>query len=102
MSRIELGLPWPLIMLEWVIKDARGLAVELGKDPNIWNELAEVLPLLAQKKYYEKLTYGYARGHEPVLYVKRIRNFQDILEREIEIGLKNTSAPKTKEKGTNI
>ncbi|MDH3326010.1 MAG: membrane-bound lytic murein transglycosylase MltF [Gammaproteobacteria bacterium] len=65
------------------MKDARKLAVELNKDPNIWNEMAEVLPLLAQKKYYKELKYGYARGREPVLYVKRIRNFQDILEREM-------------------
>jgi len=80
------------------LKDARGLAVELGKDPDIWNDMADVLPLLAQKKYYKNLKYGYARGREPVLYVKRIRNFQDILEREISIEALETKTPKTKEK----
>lgn len=64
------------------IKDARGLAEGFDKDPNKWSSMIEILPLLTQKKYYEMLKYGYARGHEPVLYVKRIRNFQDILERE--------------------
>ena len=67
------------------IKDARGLALEQGKDPNKWSDMADVLPFLTQKKYFEKLKYGYARGHEPVLYVKRIRNFQDILDRIISV-----------------
>ena len=67
------------------IKDARELALEQGKNPDKWSDMADVLPLLTQKKYFEKLKYGYARGHEPVLYVKRIRNFQDILERVISV-----------------
>ena len=65
------------------IKDAMKLAVELNKNPNKWSDLSDVLPLLSQRKYFENLRYGYARGHEPVLYVQRIRNFQDILERHI-------------------
>ncbi len=65
------------------IKDAMKLAVELDKNPNKWSDLSDVLPLLSQRKYFENLRYGYARGHEPVLYVQRIRNFQDILERHI-------------------
>ena len=65
------------------IHDARTLALSLGKDPNKWNVLADVLPLLSQKKYYKKLKYGYARGSEPVHYVRRIRDYHDILEREL-------------------
>lgn len=61
--------------------DARRLARQLGKSPSLWKDLEQVLPLLAQKKYYRKLKYGYARGHEPVRYVQRIRNYKDILER---------------------
>lgn len=59
--------------------DARELARELGKNPNIWHDLKEVLPLLSQKKYYKKLRYGYARGSEPVKYIDRIRYYQDVL-----------------------
>jgi len=65
------------------IYDARQLAREQEKDPNKWHDLETVLPLLSQKKYYKKLKYGYARGKEPVRYVQRIRNFQNILEREL-------------------
>lgn len=34
------------------------------------------LPLLSQKPYYSKLTYGYARGHEAYAYVENIRKYQ--------------------------
>lgn len=61
------------------IKDARRLATQLGKDPNRWSGLREVLPLLARKKYYRSLPHGYARGWEPVIYVKRIRAFEKLL-----------------------
>lgn len=63
------------------IWDARKLARQLGKNPDRWQELAEVLPLLTKKKYYRKLKHGYARGYEPVDYVRNIRNYQDMLEK---------------------
>lgn len=65
------------------IYDARRLAREKGKDPNLWVEFREVLPLLSQPQYYENLRYGYARGTEPVRYVRRIRNYYDILTNEL-------------------
>ncbi|MDH5600165.1 MAG: membrane-bound lytic murein transglycosylase MltF [Gammaproteobacteria bacterium] len=63
------------------IWDARKLARQLGKNPDRWQELSEVLPLLTKKKYYKKLKHGYARGYEPVDYVQNIRNYQDMLEK---------------------
>lgn len=62
------------------IKDAMILADELNIDKNRWNEFKTVLPLLTQEKYYKKLKYGYARGTEPVIYVKNILNYKNILE----------------------
>jgi len=67
------------------IYDARKLARELGKDPNLWHDFREVLPLLAQKKYYQDLKYGYARGSEPVRYVRRIRNYHDMLLQALKV-----------------
>jgi membrane-bound lytic murein transglycosylase F len=64
--------------------DARDLARRFGKDPNVWKDLSEVLPLLAQRKYYKSLPHGYARGSEPVQFVNRIRNYRDILDRTVE------------------
>lgn len=59
--------------------DARQLARDLGKNPDSWKDMSEVLPLLADERYYPNLRYGYARGYEPVHYVSRIRNYRDVI-----------------------
>jgi len=64
--------------------DARTLARRLGKDPDRWSDLSEVLPLLSRKKYYKTLKHGYARGREPVRYVQRIRDYHDILHQVLD------------------
>lgn len=61
------------------VLDARQLARELGKNPNAWEDMKDVLPLKADKRYYPQTRYGYARGYEPVHYVQRIRNYQDVI-----------------------
>ncbi len=65
------------------IKDARILARRENKNPNTWRDMTHVLPLLSQKKYYKSLRYGYARGHEPVKYVQRIRAYHSLLDQRI-------------------
>ena len=62
------------------IKDAQDLARRMGKNPDSWNDLKTVLPLLSEKKYYKTLRYGYARGWEPVQHVNRIRAYHAFLE----------------------
>ncbi|GJL48915.1 MAG: hypothetical protein NPIRA01_01420 [Nitrospirales bacterium] len=62
------------------IKDAQLLATRLKKDKTRWDHLETVLPLLAKKKYYKTLPNRYARGWEPVHYVKRIRAYREILQ----------------------
>ena len=66
------------------IYDARKLAERLGRDKNSWSDLRKVLPKLAQPEYYKDLRYGYARGGEPVHYLRRIRNYREIMERHLE------------------
>ena len=66
------------------VKDAQILAVRLKKDPTQWDDLKTVLPLLAKKKYYKTLPNRYARGWEPVQYVKRIRGYREILEHIVQ------------------
>ena len=65
------------------LRDARVLAQRLGRDPDTWRDLKEVLPLLSRKQYYTTLKHGYARGGEPVRYVERVRNYLDILEQRL-------------------
>jgi len=59
--------------------DARKLARMQGLNPDLWKDIKTVFPLMTRKQYYLKLKYGYARGHEPVRYVQRIRNYYDIM-----------------------
>ncbi|HQU28002.1 MAG: transglycosylase SLT domain-containing protein [Nitrospira sp.] len=66
------------------MKDARLLAEQLGKDSSKWEDLKEVLPLLSKKEYYQTLPHRYARGWEPVQYVKRIRAYRKILQQIID------------------
>ncbi len=63
------------------IRDARRLAVKMNLDPDSWESLAKTLPLLSFRKYYKNSKYGYCRGTEPVLYIKQIMIYYDILKR---------------------
>lgn len=65
------------------LHDAQILARDMKKNPYLWSDLREVLPLLSNKKYYKKLKYGYARGSEPVAYVQRIRDYKNILDMKL-------------------
>jgi membrane-bound lytic murein transglycosylase F len=57
------------------LRDARALARQLGLDPNKWFDNVEVAMLkLSEPRYFEKARHGYARGEEPVLYVRNIRD----------------------------
>ncbi len=67
------------------LRDARTLARKLSKNPDQWVDLKDVFPLLAQKKYYKELKYGYARGTEPVRYVHRIRDYLQVLRQHYNI-----------------
>lgn len=76
------------------LEDARRLTETAGKDPDRWMDVKEFLPLLAQKEWYTRTRFGYARGHEPVTYVQNIRRYYDVLARLNELA---TPAPEQKE-----
>ncbi len=63
------------------LRDARKIARKLGKNPDLWVDVKQALPLLAKSEWYKKTRFGYARGWEPVLYVENIRYYYDILKR---------------------
>lgn len=60
---------------------SRRLARELGANPNQWYEMKRILPLLTQRKYYERVKGSRARGGEAVILVENIRSYYDILQR---------------------
>jgi len=61
------------------LEDARVLTQRMGGDPNKWSHVAKHMPLLAKQQYYSQAKHGYARGWEPVKFVKNIRNYHKIL-----------------------
>lgn len=63
------------------VRDATSLSIWKNMNPTRWYSIEQVLPLLSEKKYYRRLPFGHARGLEPVIYVKRIKDFYDILKR---------------------
>ncbi len=62
------------------LEDARVLTQIHGKNPDLWNDVREHLPLLTQSKWYTRVKRGYARGWEPVRFVDNIRSYIDILD----------------------
>jgi len=63
------------------IHDAQTLARKLNKNPYLWSDLKEVLPLLSLKQYNRDLKYGYARGNEPVRYINSIISYVNIMQK---------------------
>lgn len=62
------------------LEDARILTQSQGGDADKWLDVRERLPLLADKNWHQKTRHGHARGAEPVIYVKNIRRYYDILK----------------------
>ena len=62
------------------LEDARILAQTQGKNPDLWADVSQVLPWLAQERWYNLAKRGYARGWEPVRFVEQVRNYLAVLE----------------------
>ncbi len=65
------------------LHDAQVLARRKGLNPHKWQDIRQVLPLLSKPEYYRDLKYGYARGREPVRYVRRIREYRHVLANQL-------------------
>ncbi|WP_332909416.1 membrane-bound lytic murein transglycosylase MltF [Shimwellia pseudoproteus] len=72
--------------------DARALTAKLKGNPDSWADVKTRLPLLSQKKWYSKTTYGYARGHEAYDYVENIRKYHQSLVGYLQERQKRASA----------
>jgi membrane-bound lytic murein transglycosylase F len=73
------------------IFDVRSLIRKNRGNPNSWKEIKFYLPYLAKEKVYSQLRYGYARGWEPVSYVKRIRTYYEILKKDEDANYSESS-----------
>lgn len=62
------------------LEDARILAESAGHDPDSWDAVRASLPLLAQERWFTRTQRGYARGWEPVGFVRNVQTYLQILE----------------------
>jgi membrane-bound lytic murein transglycosylase F len=61
------------------LEDARILTQRQGGNADRWDDVRERLPLLANRQWYKDTRHGYARGYEPVKFVRRIRRYYTVL-----------------------
>jgi membrane-bound lytic murein transglycosylase F len=61
------------------LEDARVLAQRRGKSPDAWHDVRETLPLLAQERWFTQTKRGYARGWEPVGFVRNVQTYAELL-----------------------
>ena len=61
------------------LEDARVLTQRRGQDPDSWPDVRANLPLLAQERHYSKLKRGYARGWEPVGFVRNVQTYAELM-----------------------
>ncbi|WP_346796250.1 membrane-bound lytic murein transglycosylase MltF [Halomonas sp. Bachu 37] len=59
--------------------DARRLVEQQGGDPDSWADVRETLPLLQHREWHSQTRHGYARGGEPVIFVRNIRRYYEML-----------------------
>lgn len=62
------------------LEDARIITQSRGGNPDRWNDVRDNLPLLAQEGWFLQAKRGYARGWEPVQFVRRVQLYRDALE----------------------
>ncbi|MBB5209897.1 transporter substrate-binding domain-containing protein [Microbulbifer hydrolyticus] len=80
------------------VYDAQRLADKLGLDRNVWFDNVEKAMLkLSEPRYFNKARYGYARGAEPVEYVRNIsqlyRTYSDINSESVRTRLPQLPPP---------
>jgi membrane-bound lytic murein transglycosylase F len=62
------------------LEDARVLVQARGGDADDWDAVRETLPLLAQERWYTRTRRGYARGWEPVGFVRNVQTYAELLK----------------------
>lgn len=83
------------------LEDARVITQKQGKNPDLWQDVKEHLPLLQKRRWYSKTKFGYARGQEPVNYVSQIRRYESYLDwHELSEQNRQLSAPEDESANT--
>lgn len=70
---------WPFVLATYNagvghVSDARRIAIDLYKDPNDWENVSDGLLKKMKRRFYQNARHGFARGIEPVNYVREVLN----------------------------
>lgn len=82
--------------------DARRLVIDQNQNPNEWENVSEALIKLMQRRYHQDARYGFARGIEPVQYVKEIMNRHRTYEAIIALAENQQNSGITNLAGPNL
>ena len=74
------------------IADARRLVIDQNKNPNEWENVADALLKLMQRRYYQDARFGFKRGIETVQYVNEIMNRYRTYEAILAVSAQNQRA----------
>ncbi|MCG8441674.1 MAG: membrane-bound lytic murein transglycosylase MltF [Caulobacterales bacterium] len=72
------------------VRAARRLAEEHGFDPDRWADVREMLAYLEKPELYGALPEGSARGRAAQIYVRRVRDYADVLEKRFAAPIPET------------
>ena len=72
------------------VRGARRLAEANGFDPNRWSDVREMLPRLEDPDFYRTLPAGRGNGRAAKIYVRRVRDYADVLEKRFTVPLPET------------
>lgn len=61
--------------------DVRKVARDRGLNPDRWSDVRELLADLEDPEVYKDLRHGYGQGRQARVYVRRVRDYADILEK---------------------
>lgn len=67
------------------LEDARVLTQRAGGNPDLWADVRQYLPRLSNPEWYPQTRHGFARGREPVVYVRNIRQYRRQLTLEARL-----------------
>lgn len=73
------------------VSDARRIAIDLFKNPNEWEHIADGLLKLMRRQYYKDARYGFCRGIETVHYVRGVSSRFEMYKTIHELSQRNES-----------
>jgi membrane-bound lytic murein transglycosylase F len=89
-SYLDSAQVWPFVLATYNagvghVSDARRIAIDLYKDPNDWENVSDGLLKKMKRRFYQNARHGFARGIEPVNYVREVLNRYEMYNTILEL-----------------